>query len=67
MRDYEHMMVAVEELKNIKPDIDYETEIKRYKACLEEQDIQTQEMQLSIYPWLISIIRDGEEKSENDD
>lgn len=54
----------VEELKEIDSSIDYEIELQRYMKLLEEQDVQTQEMYLSVYPLLISLIREKEEKVE---
>jgi len=52
----------VDELKAIDADIDYEAEIRRYMEHLEKQDVQTQEMYISVYPLLISLIREKEEK-----
>lgn len=51
----------VKELKKIESEIDYEAEIKNYKIALSETDIQNSEMNLSIYPLLISLIRKKEE------
>jgi len=52
----------IDELKAIDPEIDYEKEAKNYYITLEREDVQTPEMNLSIYPYLISLIREKEEK-----
>ena len=52
----------IDELKAIEPDVEYEFAVKQYMEHLEKQDVQTQEMYLSIYPLLISLIRENEEK-----
>ncbi len=50
------------ELKVIDSEIDYEGELKEYYNALEQEDVQTPEMYLSVYPFLISLIREREEK-----
>lgn len=52
----------IDELKEIDSEIDYEKEVKEYYITLEQEDVQTPEMYLSIYPYLISLIREKEEK-----
>lgn len=52
----------IDELKAIDPEINYEEEVKNYYITLEQEDVQTPEMYLSIYPFLISLIREKEEK-----
>lgn len=52
----------INELKDIDSEIDYETELKKYYNTLEQEDVQTPEMYLSVYPFLISLIRKKEEK-----
>lgn len=52
----------IEELKVINSEIDYEEAIKTYYTVLEQEDVQTPEMYLSIYPFLISLIREKEEE-----
>lgn len=64
IRKEEHLKKFVDELKSIEPDINYEAEIERYQECIEQEDTQTQEMYLSIYPLLISLIRKKEEEVE---
>lgn len=49
------------ELKAIDPELDYESEVMKYYAALEQEDVQTPEMYLSLYPYLISLIRAKEE------
>lgn len=55
------------ELKNIEPEIDYEKAIEQYLSKMGQEDIQTIEMQLMMYPYLISLIREREEKVDNYD
>ena len=52
----------IDELKEIDAEINYEEEIKKYYIALEQEDVQTPEMYLSIYPFLISLIRNKEER-----
>ncbi|MCM1288724.1 MAG: hypothetical protein NC240_10475 [Clostridium sp.] len=52
----------IEELKEINSDIDYEQVIAKYLDDLDNEDIQTPEMYLDIYPMLISLIRKKEEE-----
>lgn len=52
----------INELKGINSEIDYEEAVKNYYIALEQEDVQTPEMYLSIYPFLISLIRENEEK-----
>lgn len=49
------------ELKAINSDIDYEAEVRKYYCTLDKEDVQTSEMYLTVYPFLISIIREKEE------
>ncbi|MDE7018773.1 MAG: hypothetical protein K2P65_14600 [Lachnospiraceae bacterium] len=51
----------IEELKGINSEINYIEEIEKYYKTLEQEDVQTLEMHLSIYPYLISRVREKEE------
>lgn len=64
IRKEEHLKKFVDELRDIEPAINYEAEIERYQECIEQEDTQTQEMYLSLYPLLISLIRKKEEEVE---
>lgn len=57
----------IAELKAIDPEINFDNAVKNYYALMEREDIQTQEMSLAIYPYLISLIMDKEEKVDSDD
>lgn len=54
----------IKELEHIEPSIDYKEEVKKYRVSLEQEDVQTLEMELAIYPYLVSLIREREEKVE---
>lgn len=51
----------VEELKEIDASINYDEEIRNYFNRIEKEDVETLEMQLMIYPYLLSLIRKNEE------
>ena len=55
----------IEELKEIDSSIDYDKEIRDYYSRIEKEDVETLEMQLMIYPYLISLIRKKEENEES--
>lgn len=52
----------LEELEKINPEIDFEQEVAGYLKDLDNEDIQTSEMTLDLYPMLISLIRKREEE-----
>lgn len=54
----------IEELKEIDNSIDYNGEIHSYYDKIEKEDVETLEMQLMVYPYLISLIRNKEESEE---
>lgn len=51
----------IAELKAINPEINYEEAVRSYYSALEEEDVQTPEMYLAVYPYLISLLREKEE------
>ena len=51
----------IRELKAINAEIDYEEAVRNYYSVLEQEDVQTPEMYLAVYPYLISLIREKEE------
>lgn len=55
----------VEELKEIDDSIDYDEKIRGYFNTIEKEDVETLEMQLMVYPYLLSLIRKKEENKEN--
>lgn len=57
----------LKDLKQISPGIDFEQKVKDYLKALDEEDIQTFEMTLDIYPMLISLIRKNEEEVKAND
>lgn len=67
LRRQEILKGFILDLKHIDSAIDYKDEIKRYFCKMEQEDVQTMEMQLLMYPYLISLIREREEKVENYD
>lgn len=52
----------LEELEKINPEIDFEQEVAGCLKDLDNEDIQTSEMTLDLYPMLISLIRKREEE-----
>lgn len=56
------LKLFIKELKGIDSNIDYEKEVEKYIEDLAQQDVQSPEMQLLIYPYLISLIREREER-----
>lgn len=57
----------LKDLERISPGIDFKQEVARYLEDLDNEDIQTSEMTLDIYPMLISLIRKREEEVWADD
>lgn len=55
----------VEELKEIDDSIDYDEKIRGYFNTIEKEDVETLEMQLMVYPYLLSLIRKKKENKEN--
>lgn len=54
----------IKELRNIDKTINYEEKIKEYYNRIENEDVETLEMQLMIYPYLMSLVRKNEEEME---
>ncbi len=52
----------ITELKFINSKIDYEQKLSEFYEKLENEDVETLEMQLLVYPYLLSQIRGEEEK-----
>lgn len=57
----------IEELKFIDNSIDYDDKVREYYDNIEKEDVETLEMQLMVYPYLLSLIRKNEEDRENED
>lgn len=55
----------IEELKEIDPSIDYLQQTREYYDRIEKEDVETLEMQLMVYPYLLSLIRKKEENKES--
>ncbi len=55
----------IEELKELDNSIDYDDKIREYYGRIEKEDVETLEMQLMIYPYLLSLVRKNEESREN--
>lgn len=55
----------IEELKEIDNSINYDDKVKEYYNNVEKEDVETLEMQLMIYPYLLSLVRKKEESKEN--
>jgi hypothetical protein len=55
----------IEELKEIDNSIDYDDKVKEYYGRIEKEDVETLEMQLMVYPYLLSLIRKNEEDRED--
>lgn len=51
----------VKELQIINDTIDYEKEIQEYYNRIEKEDVETLELMLMIYPYLLSLVRKNEE------
>lgn len=49
------------ELSKIDDSIDYKSKVKEYFEQIEKEDVETLEMQLMVYPYLISLLRNKEE------
>ncbi|OUQ47669.1 hypothetical protein B5E64_01550 [Drancourtella sp. An12] len=52
----------INELKEIDNEIDYDNEVRKYYNRIEKEDVETLEMQLMIYPYLMSLVRKKEEE-----
>lgn len=57
----------LKEMEKISPNIDFKQEVARYLKDLDDEDIQTSEMTLDIYPMLISLVRKNEEEVKAND
>lgn len=55
----------IQELKHIDNLIDYDSKVREYYDKIEKEDVETLEMQLMIYPYLLSLVRKNEESKEN--
>lgn len=55
----------INDLNDINDSIDYKEEIKAYMELIEKEDVETLEMQIMLYPHLISLIRNTEEREQN--
>lgn len=55
----------INDLNSINNSIDYKEEIKKYMELIEKEDVETLEMQIMLYPHLISLIRNTEEREQN--
>lgn len=54
----------IENLEKIDSEINYKQSAKDYFETLKNEDVQTPEMYLAVYPMLISLIREKEERCE---
>ncbi len=52
----------IKELEELAPEIDFREEARNYYCALEQEDVQTPEMYLSVYPFLASLISTKEER-----
>lgn len=52
----------IDELKKLAPDIDFSEKVRNYYCALEQEDVQTPEMYLSVYPFLASLVSAKEER-----
>ncbi len=57
----------IKEMQNIDETIDYKKKILDFYTDLENEDVETLEMQLMVYPYLLSIVREKEEGKEKKD
>lgn len=55
----------IQELRFIDDSIDYDAKVREYYDTIEKEDVETLEMQLMVYPYLLSLIRKKEENREN--
>ncbi len=55
----------IEELKELDNSIDYDSKVREYYRRIEKEDVETLEMQLMIYPYLMSLVRKNEEGKAN--
>lgn len=55
----------INDLNSINNSIDYKEEIKKYMELIEKEDVETLEMQIMLYPHMISLIRNTEEREQN--
>lgn len=54
----------IAELKEIDDSIDYVERVRDYYKKIEKEDVETLEMQLMLYPYLLSLVRKNEESKE---
>lgn len=54
----------IAELKEIDDSIDYVEHVRDYYKKIEKEDVETLEMQLMLYPYLLSLVRKNEESKE---
>lgn len=54
----------IAELKKIDDSIDYVERVRDYYKKIEKEDVETLEMQLMLYPYLLSLVRKNEESKE---
>lgn len=55
----------IAELKELDDSIDYVERVKDYYKKIEKEDVETLEMQLMLYPYLLSLVRKNEESKGN--
>ena len=55
----------IKEMKNIDDTIDYRQEAGNFYNNLEKEDVETLEMQLMVYPYLLSVLRKKEEGNKD--
>lgn len=56
----------IKEMQNIDNTIDYKKKVLEFYADLESEDVETLEMQLMVYPYLLSIMREKEESKKEE-
>ena len=52
----------IKEMENIDNTIDFRHEVEEFYKRLEQEDVETLEMQLMVYPYLLSVVRGKEEE-----
>lgn len=55
----------IEELKELDNSINYDDKVREYYDRIQKEDVETLEMQLMIYPYLMSLVRKNEEGKAN--
>lgn len=55
----------IKEMENIDNTIDYRQEVGNFYRNLEKEDVETLEMQLMVYPYLLSVLRKKEEGNKD--